>query len=451
MQAGRSKAAADHWYRNHGVGIDAVLGIGSNMGNCTATFPLPRRFFHEGRNYMHSGFRKKGALLALLLSFALVAAACGDDDDAADETTTTAAAETTTTAAAETTTTAAAEETTTTAEATTTTAAAADFTAVKACFVTDDAGVDDRSFNAAGWQGVNDAVAAGAVQADPILLESSSEQDYQPHIENCLAQGSEHIITSGFKLADTTATFAESNPDVQWTIIDFGSLGPNVTGLEYQTDEAAFGAGYLAAGVTQTDTVAVYGGENIPTVSIFLDGFARGVEHYNSVKGTSVRVIGWDIERQEGTMTGTFNPADPLVRATCESQLDEGADFILPVGGAINLPCGTAIQDRGIDGGLVGVDADAFFAAPPEFQDLWLTSVLKGIAIQTQRSLEAHAAGSPTGGSSLVGTLENGAVGLAPYHSWEDRVSPELAAEVEAVLADIQSGAITWEKFPVGG
>ena len=382
---------------------------------------------------MISGLRKKGALLALLFSFALVAAACGDDDDAAEDTTTTTAAATETTAA------------------TTTAAPSGDFTAVKACFVTDDAGVDDRSFNAAGWQGVQDAVASGAAQADPILLESSSEADYQPHIENCLAQGSEHIITSGFKLADTTATFAEANPDVQWTIIDFGSLGPNVTGLEYQTDEAAFAAGYLAAGMTQTDTVAVYGGENIPTVSIFLDGFARGVEHYNSVKGTSVRTIGWDIESQEGTMTGTFNPADPLVRATCESQLDEGADFILPVGGAINLPCGTAIQDRGIDGGLIGVDADAFFAAPPEFQDLWLTSILKGIAIQTQRSLEAHASGSPTGGSSLVGTLENEAVGLAPYHSWEDRVSAELAAEVDQVLEDIKSGTITWEKFSVGG
>ena len=382
---------------------------------------------------MISGLRKKGAFLALLFSFALVAAACGDDDDAAEDTTTTTAAATETTAA------------------TTTAAPSGDFTAVKACFVTDDAGVDDRSFNAAGWQGVQDAVASGAAQADPILLESSSEADYQPHIENCLAQGSEHIITSGFKLADTTATFAEANPDVQWTIIDFGSLGPNVTGLEYQTDEAAFAAGYLAAGMTQTDTVAVYGGENIPTVSIFLDGFARGVEHYNSVKGTSVRTIGWDIESQEGTMTGTFNPADPLVRATCESQLDEGADFILPVGGAINLPCGTAIQDRGIDGGLIGVDADAFFAAPPEFQDLWLTSVLKGIAIQTQRSLEAHASGSPTGGSSLVGTLENEAVGLAPYHAWEDRVSAELAAEVDQVLEDIKSGTITWEKFSVGG
>lgn len=384
-------------------------------------------------------------VVALVAVAALAMAACGSDSETADETTTT--TEGTTTTAGD-----GGEETTTTAgddgEETTTTAG--EYTPVKVCFVTDDAGVDDRSFNALGWKGVNDAVASGAALPDPILLESSSEADYQPHIETCLDQGAEHIVTSGFKLAGSTETFAAQNPDVQWTIIDFASLGPNVTGLEYQTDEAAFAAGYLAAGVTQTGTVATYGGENIPTVSIFLDGFARGVAHYNDVKGTSVRVLGWDVDQQDGTMTGTFNPADPTVRATCESQLDEGADIILPVGGAINQPCGTAIQDRGIEGALIGVDADAFEAQPAQFQDVWLTTVLKGIDIQTQRSIEAHASGAPLGGSSFVGNLENGAVGLSPFHAWEDRVPGELASEVDQVLEDVRSGAISWDKFPVG-
>lgn len=323
--------------------------------------------------------------------------------------------------------------------------------AVKVCFVTDDAGVDDRSFNASGWQGVNDAVASGAAQANPVLLESTSEADYQPHIETCLAQGAQHIVTSGFKLAGATETFAAQNPNVQFTIIDFASVGANVTGLEYQTDEAAFAAGYLAAGVTQTGVVATYGGANIPTVAIFLDGFARGVAHYNEVKGTSVELIGWNVETQDGQFTGVFNPADPIVRATCEAQLDENADIILPVGGAINLPCGTAIQDRNIDGALIGVDADAFEAMPAEFKDLWLVTILKGIAIQVQRSIEAHADGTPSGGTSLVGNLANNAVGLSPFHSWEDRVSAELAAETQQILDDVKNGVITWEKFVVGG
>ena len=190
--------------------------------------------------------KRYARFIALLGVFALVIAACSPSD--ADETTTT-EADTTATTEAPTETTEAPTETTEAPDGTTTTESM-ELMARKTCFVTDDAGVDDRSFNASGWLGVNDAVASGAAQADPILLESTGEADYQPHVENCLAQGSEHIVTSGWKLSGTTETFAAANPEVQWTIIDFGTLGPNVTGLEYQTDEAAFAAGYLAAGVS---------------------------------------------------------------------------------------------------------------------------------------------------------------------------------------------------------
>lgn len=383
--------------------------------------------------------------LAILAALGLVLAACSPADEGGDATTTTGAGEEPTTSEA--------TEGTSTTEAmsTSTTGATAEMTPVKVCFVTDDAGVDDRSFNASGWQGVQDAIASGAATDDAILLESGSEADYQPHIETCLAQGAEHIVTSGFKLAGATETFAELNPDVQWTIIDFSSVGPNVAGTEFQTDEAAFAAGYLAAGMTQTGVVATYGGQNLPTVAIFLDGFARGVAAYNSIKDADVQVLGWDVEAQDGTMTGTFDPADPLVRSTCESQLDEGADIILPVGGAINLPCGTAIQDRGIEGALIGVDADAFEAMPAEFQDLWLVTILKGLASGVTTSIEAHASGQPLGGSSYVGNLANDGVGLSDYHSWADRVPAELDAEVQGILADIESGQITWDKFVVGG
>ncbi len=382
--------------------------------------------------------------LALLLALALVLAACGDGDTA-DTTDTTAAPEPTTTEAPmETTTTEAPMETTTT-------EGGEMAAAIPVCLVTDLAGVDDRSFNAAAWQGVLDAVDQGFAAADPILLESDEASDYQPNIDQCLAQGSEHIVTVGFQLGDATAANAEANPDVNFTIVDY-SYDPdiaNVRELVFQTDEAAFAAGYLAAGVTETGIIGTYGGLNIPTVSIFMDGLTRGVEYYNETNDASVRVIGWSTENQDGTFTGTFDPADPQVRSTCESILDEGADIMLPVGGAINLPCGTAIQDRGIDALLIGVDQDAFFAAPEEYQDLWLTTIEKGIAVQVTRSIQDHAEGTWTPGGEL-GTLANGAVGLAPYHSAADRVSSDLDAEVKSILEQIASGDIEAAVVEVG-
>jgi len=375
--------------------------------------------------------------IAIFAVLGMVLVACSPADEGGEETTTTEATEepTTTEAMDETTTTEAMDDTTTT--------EAMAMTPVVTCLVTDLAGVDDRSFNAAAWQGVQDAVASGAAAADPILLESDEQADYAPNLDQCLAQGAQHIVTVGFELGDATATYAAANPDVTFTIVDFAYDPeiPNVRGLVYQTDEAAFAAGYLAAGVTQTGIIGTYGGLNIPTVSIFMDGMTKGVNYYNEQNGASVTVIGWDVDAQDGVFTGVFDPADPVVRSTCESMLDEGADIMLPVGGAINLPCGTAIQDRGIDAALIGVDQDAFLAAPEEYQDLWLVTIEKGLAIQVQRSLEDHAAGAWTPGVT-VGTLANDGVGLSEYHSWADRVPAELDAEVQQILADIASGAL---------
>ena len=393
--------------------------------------------------------RKHVRLLALIAALAMVLAACGDgeggDTTVATETTATETTMTETTMTETTMT-----ETTMTETTVTDTSAAGDATPVTACLVTDLAGVDDRSFNAAAWQGVLDAVDGGFANADPILLESDDATDYQPNIDQCISQGAEHIVTVGFELGETTATAAAANPDINWTIVDFG-YDPdieNVRELVYQTDEAAFAAGYLAAGVSQSGIIGTYGGLNIPTVAIFMDGLARGVAHYNEVKGTEVQVIGWSIEDQDGSFTGTFDPADPAVLSTCQSILDEGADVMLPVGGAINLPCGTEIQQRGLEAALIGVDQDAFLAAPEEYQDLWLTTIEKGIAIQVTRSLQEHAEGNWSPGGE-VGNLANDGVGLSEFHSWADRVPEELAAEVEQVLADVESGTITWEKFPV--
>jgi basic membrane protein A len=313
---------------------------------------------------------------------------------------------------------------------------------LKVCFVTDLAGVDDRSFNASGWQGVNDAADEGYADPDPILLESDSREDYQPNMDACLSQGAKHIVTSGFELGEATSTNAAANPDVKFTIIDFSYDPdiPNVRELIYQTDEAAFAAGYLAAGMTKTGVIGTYGGLNIPTVSIFMDGLTRGVLYYNEQKGTDVKVVGWDVDTQDGQFTGSFTDMG-LARTTCEGILDEGADIMLPVGGAINLPCGDAIIARGIDGALIGVDADAYFAMPETYQDLWLVTIEKGIALQVKRSIIDDTEDTWTPGGAL-GTAANGAVGLSPYHSWEDKIPDELKAEVAALFQSIVDGEV---------
>jgi len=171
-----------------------------------------------------------------------------------------------------------------------------------------------------------------------------------------------------------------------------------------------------------------------------MDGMTRGVAYYNELKGTDVQVIGWDVEAADGQFTGSFSDMG-LARITCEGILDEGADIMLPVGGAINLPCGDAIIARGIDASLIGVDADAALAMPEAYKDLWLITIEKGIDIQVTRSIQADAEGTWTPGGE-VGNAANGAVGLSPLNSWEDKVDADLWAETQALFQAIVDGEV---------
>ena len=147
----------------------------------------------------------------------------------------------------------------------------------KAGMVTDLGGVDDRSFNATSWAGMERAADELGVEVQ--YLESQQQTDYAVNITQFIDQEYDLIVTVGFLLGEDTAAFAEENPDVNFAIVDFAydPAYDNVLGLTFATDEAAFLAGYAAAGMTQTGKVGTFGGIEIPTVTIFMVGFQGGV------------------------------------------------------------------------------------------------------------------------------------------------------------------------------
>ena len=316
--------------------------------------------------------------------------------------------------------------------------AAEETAAAKICQVTDVGGIDDRSFNATAWKGIQDAVAQLGVEGK--FLESQQQTDYEKNINAFVEEGCDLIVTVGFLLGEDTQVQAEANPDVNFSIVDFAydPTIPNVVGQIFAVDQAAFLAGYASAGMSQTGKIGTFGGIQIPPVTDFMDGYYLGAQYYNEVHGTDVEVLGWDPASATGLFTGNFESTDDG-RAMGESLMDEGADIIMPVAGPVGLGTAAAAQDRG-GVYIVGVDND-WFVANSEYGPITLTSVLKNMDAVTFSVIEAVLDGSFAGGIT-VGTLENGGVGLADFHDMDSMVSSELKAELEDVAAKIIAGEV---------
>jgi basic membrane protein A and related proteins len=319
------------------------------------------------------------------------------------------------------------------------------------CMVSDTGGVDDRSFNAAAWAGMNAAAAANP-NISVKFSTSTSSSDYTPIINTFVSQKCNIIVTLGFAMGEATKAAAKANASQKFAIVDNTVPGSNVNSLVFNTVQDSFLGGYLAAGMTKTGKVATFGGQEFPTVTIYMDGYWDGVQYYNQKHGTHVQVLGWNEKTQKGSFTGDFTNQTKGQTLT-QTFISEGADIIFPVAGNVGLGAAKAVQQADAAAGsqkvnMEWVDIDGCISAPT-YCKYFITSVLKGETLAVKTSVLAAANGTFKGGH-YIGTLANGGVSLAPFHDFDSQVPASLKSELQQISKGIQDGSIqTPTKGPV--
>lgn len=311
------------------------------------------------------------------------------------------------------------------------------------CMVSDTGGFDDASFNQSGLEGLQRAVTELGVQEEH--LQSDVQEDYDRNINQCISDGADMIITVGFLLGDATGAAAAANPDVRFAIVDYAydPAIPNVEGLVYNTAEAAMLAGYASASWSKTKKMGTFGGINIGgPVTDFMDGFIAGANYWNEQKSDSVTVLGGrdPSDPTTGTFTGNFESTDDAKNITV-GFLQEGADVILPVGGPIGGGTFAAIQEQSADAVGLGVDADWCLTAPSTCS-LTLVSVMKRIDNSVFDAIQ-RAVNGDAPAPVFVSTLENGGVGLSPFHDYDGDISQATKDEIDALSQAIISGDVS--------
>ncbi len=327
------------------------------------------------------------------------------------------------------------------------------------CMVTDTGGIDDRSFNASSWAGMQAAAAANP-NISVKYLSSTTQGDYVPNINTFIGQKCNIIVTVGFLMGAATEAAAKANPTQKFAIVDCsyattcltGPKESNIDQLTYNTVQDGFLGGYLAAGMTKTGKVATFGGIELPTVTIYMDGYWDGVQYYNTKHGTHVQVLGWNEQTQKGSFTGDFTNQTKGQTLT-NTFISEGADIIFPVAGNVGLGAAKAVQSADSAAGsdkvnMMWVDVDGCVSAAT-YCRYFITSVEKGVVASVKATVLSAANGTFKGGT-YVGTLSNGGAVLSGFHEFATKVPQSLQTELTQLTMGIENGSIpTPTKSPV--
>lgn len=368
--------------------------------------------------------RKLWAVLAVLLTFALVAAACGsdDDDDGGDESSTT-------TVAAD-----GGED-----------SSGSFVTLDQACedaggleapdgfrvnFVTDIGKVDDGTFNQFAFEGMTAANECFGI-AESDFIETVSEADYAANIATMLESEPDVLITTGFLITSDTEEAANNNPDVDFIGIDqfLPEYPENMAGVLFNEDESGYIAGVMAASLSESGVVGVVAGrEDVPAVPKFVNGYTVGAESVNP----DIRVLSIYNESFTDIAKG---------ESDANQFIGEGADVIFGAGGQTGSGGIASAARQGV--WAIGVDQDEYFttfnSGEAPGSEFLASSAIKRVDLVTFRLIQASIEDT-FGGGAFIGTAANDLITYAESHDAD--IPAEVLEAVEAAREGLAVGNI---------
>jgi basic membrane protein A len=325
-----------------------------------------------------------------------------------------------------------------------------------ACVAFDTGGLGDKGFNDLAKKGLDDAKAAGF---KTFSAEAQGSTDYAANIQRLIDQGCQTIVAVGFNQGAAVAEKAVANPTIGFAQVDTTwaggpGAGPdftpgtaddipvpaNFTGLDYQIDQAAMLAGYLAAGFSKTGKIGTYGGQPFAGVTRFMDGLYAGIKYHNEKKGTNVTLLGWDGDKN-GTFVNGSNPWNDPAKGEqlAKGLIDQGVDVVHPVSGATGNGSIKAMFEAGK--WAIGVDTDQWISIGAPTNAALLTSAQKAIDVSVLDVIKKNSGGD-LGGEDYSGTLDNAGVLLAPFHDLDAQIPADLKSEIQALDAAIKDGSV---------
>lgn len=307
--------------------------------------------------------------------------------------------------------------------------------------LTDATGIDDKSFNAAGWRGIlayyGDTWENQAKKGTYYNWVTAQTQDmYVPNLKQASDEKYDLIIVTGFTWADALGEVAPLYPNQKYLIVDVDWLSaPNVMQATFSEHEGSYLVGVAAALKAQAEGIknprfGFIGGVPGPVITKFEMGWVQGILSVLP----NAQIVDY--------YANDWGKPD-LAKAQAKNWYDSGVYAIFSAAGGTGN--GTIAQAkeyrlRGQNVWAVGVDSDQYEdGLYADKMSAVLTSMIKRVESSTEYALRAVKDGKFTGKVITFDTASNG-VG---FSTTNPALTPDIVAKVNQVRQDIIDKKIT--------
>lgn len=153
--------------------------------------------------------------------------------------------------------------------------------------------ISDQSWNAGAYQGllrVRDSLGASISH-----IQTKTPAEFEEQFRQYGAQGYDLVIGHGFEFQDAATRVGPDYPRTVYVTTSGTTFGGNVAGIAFAFADASYLAGILAGSMTDTDTIGVIGGTELPPVKESFEAFARGAKSVKPAVTILTSYIGnWD-------------------------------------------------------------------------------------------------------------------------------------------------------------
>lgn len=310
---------------------------------------------------------------------------------------------------------------------------------IKVGIVFDIGGKNDRSFNAAAWEGVKRAQKDLDIELRDV--EPGNPTSIEPAMRAFAEKGFDLIIGVGFAQGPIMQKVATDYPNIKFAIVDgviFEADGKtpknNVASLVFREHEGSYLVGMIAASKSKSGVIGFIGGMDIPLIHRFETGYEEGAKSINP----NIRVI----DNYCGVTDSAWNnPGKGKELAL--SQISQGADVIFTAAGNSGLGAFDAVEQYGKNAEgmankfVIGVDSNQNWVKPGYV----LTSMEKRVDNAVYDVVKEVLGGKFAGGFHVFG-LDKGGVGYSLDEYNNSLISPDFLKKVEEAKIKIINNEI---------